>query len=178
MSSRTQKSRAVSQPKPAARPLTQSRSRAGRRSVPAKTRIELGGLTNHLGYLIRRAQLWVFQDFIRTLAVLDIKPAQYSVLTVIDANRGLSQMSLARALGIERARMTHMIDALEARGLVRREASRFDRRSHALHLTAEGRRMLGRIRELAALHEKRLAAKVGHANHKKLLRMFGVFAHR
>ncbi|MFZ3249249.1 MAG: MarR family transcriptional regulator, partial [Pseudolabrys sp.] len=39
--------------------------------------VDLDGLTEHLGYLMRRAQIWVFQDFIRTLAAVDIRPAQY-----------------------------------------------------------------------------------------------------
>jgi DNA-binding MarR family transcriptional regulator len=118
----------------------------------------------------------VFQDFIRTLATMDIRPAQYSVLTVIGANPGLSQMALAHALSIERARVVHLIDALEARRLVTRQAARHDRRSHALHLTAEGQRALLRIKELAAQHEKHLTDKLGAANHKMLLRLFSVFA--
>jgi hypothetical protein len=36
----------------------------GRKGV--ERQISLGGLNNHLGYFIRRAQVWVFQDFIRT----------------------------------------------------------------------------------------------------------------
>lgn len=138
--------------------------------------IDLGGLTGHLGYLIRRAQLWVFQDFIRTLAAADIRPAQYSVLTVIGANPGLSQMALAHALDIERARVVHLIDALEARKLVTRQASRHDRRSHALHLTAEGQRTLARVKDLAAQHEKHFIEKIGARQHKMLLRVLAVFA--
>ena len=77
--------------------------------------VALDGLTEHLGYLIRRAQIWVFQDFIRTLAAVNIRPAQYSVLTVIYANAGMTQMSLSKTLGIERARLVHLLNELEAR---------------------------------------------------------------
>ena len=28
--------------------------------------LELGQLNNHLGYFLRRLQIWVFKDFIRT----------------------------------------------------------------------------------------------------------------
>jgi DNA-binding MarR family transcriptional regulator len=172
------------QPRRKAAPKAVPDRRAARRRRPAPRAsaaqtapaVDLGGLTHHLGYLVRRAQLWIFQDFIRKLAVMDIGPAQYSVLTVIKANPGLSQMSLAHALKIERARVVHLIDALEARRLVRRQSSRNDRRSHALHLTAEGQRALVRIKELAAQHEKHLAKKVGAGNHKLLLRLFAVFA--
>ena len=83
--------------------------------------IETGALNTHLGYFIRRAQVWVFQDFIRRLASLDIRPAQYSVLVVIDENPGLSQSDIADTLNIERARLVHLLDKLEKRGLTERQ---------------------------------------------------------
>ena len=138
--------------------------------------VDLGGLTGHLGYLVRRAQLWIFQDFIRTLAILDIRPAEYSVLTVIGRNAGLKQMALASTLGIERARLVHLLDRLERRGLVQRRASATDRRSHALHLTAKGRKMLARIEVLASEHEQHVVARVGGEHHKELLRLLALFA--
>jgi hypothetical protein len=47
----------------------------GRKGV--ERQISLGGLNNHLGYFIRRAQVWVFQDFIRTLKTLDISQHKF-----------------------------------------------------------------------------------------------------
>jgi DNA-binding MarR family transcriptional regulator len=149
---------------------------ASRRANAQPGPIDLAGLTQHLGYLVRRAQLWIFQDFVRTLADLDIRPAQYSVLTVIDANAGLTQMALANALGIERARLVHLLNGLEKRRLVRRLAATNDRRSHALHLTAEGRKMLAQAKLKASEHEKSLADRVGADNHKQLLSLLSVFA--
>ena len=152
-----------------ARDLAQPRS--GARSV------DLGRLSgHHLGYLIRRAQIWIFHDFIRTLAKVNIRPAQYSVLLVIEANSGLSQSALARTLGIERARLVHLLDDLEARNVVQRSRSKHDKRSHTLALTARGRRALAHMKALADEHEHRLAQKVGRPNHKKLLRLLAVFA--
>jgi DNA-binding MarR family transcriptional regulator len=138
--------------------------------------VDLGGLTKHLGYLIRRAQIWVFQDFIRTLATINIRPAQYSVLMVINANAGMTQMSLSKALGIERARLVHLLNDLEARKFVDRRGSKTDRRSHALHLTAKGRSALADIKALAQEHEKHLAERVGRKNHQLLLRLLACFA--
>ena len=155
----------------------QSRARAAARPHPGKPYVDLGRLSgHHLGYLIRRAQIWIFQDFIRTLAEVNIRPAQYSVLLVIEANAGLSQSALARTLGIERARLVHLLDALEARNIVQRARSKHDRRSHTLSLTTRGRSALARIKVLADEHELRLAQKVGLPNHKKLLRLLAVFA--
>ena len=177
MPTQTQQRKASTKGATLGRPRARRVQRNGREPrVLSSPDVDLGGLTDHLGYFIRRAQLWIFQDFIAALASMDIRPAQYSVMTVIGANPGLSQMSLAHALNIERARVVHLIDALEARRFVTRQVARHDRRSHALHLTAEGHRALARIKELAAQHEKRLAEKVGAANHKMLLRLFSVFA--
>lgn len=132
-------------------------------------RLDLGDLNAHLGYFLRRTQVWVFQDFIRTLSSIEIRPAQYSVLVVIGANPGLSQADVAALLGIERARLVRLLDRLEKRGLTQRMASPVDRRSHALKLTATGRNMLRRARTLAAIHETRLIERLGPADHKMMM---------
>ncbi len=131
--------------------------------------LDLGVLNTHLGYFVRRLQLWIFQDFVRTLASVDIRPAQYSVLAIIVANPGLSQADLADFLGIERARLVRLLDLLEQRGLIRRLASQQDRRSHALVLTRDGQKSLKRIKSLAALHETQLAEKIGPEKRKLML---------
>lgn len=131
--------------------------------------IALGTLNRHLGYFVRRLQVWVFQDFIRTLASIHISPAQFSVLVVISANRGLSQAELAETLGIERARLVRLLHRLEARGLLRRLQSTADGRRHALQLTAQGRTVLARAKSLAARHERRLIEKLGADSHSMLL---------
>lgn len=152
----------------AQQPGTNGTSPAAARRNGAKP-IELGVLDGHLGYFMRRAQVFVFQDFIRTLATLDIRPAQYSVLIVIGANRGLSQSDVAQFLGIERARLVRLLDRLEKRGLTRRLASPHDRRSHALELTRQGQKVLQRAKALAAEHEARLIERLGPAHHKLML---------
>jgi len=135
----------------------------------------LDGLTDHVGYLTRRAQLWIFQDFRRTLGPLDIRPAQYSVLTVIGANPGLTQMALAHALGIERSRLVHLLDSLQSRSFVERISSAVDRRSHAVHLTLAGQSALVQIKAMAAQHERNVAEKIGPQRRKELLQLLAIF---
>lgn len=134
-----------------------------------RQRVALGVLEGHLGYFVRRLQVWIFQDFVRTLTAFDIRPAQFSVLVVIEANSGLSQADIAETLGIERARLVRLLDGLERRGLIRREPSPSDRRSHALVLTREGQRDLKRIKALAAEHEAHLAQRLGADKREALL---------
>jgi DNA-binding MarR family transcriptional regulator len=131
--------------------------------------LELGVLDSHLGYFVRRFQVWIFQDFVRTLASFDIRPAQYSVLVVIDANAGLSQADVADTLGIERARLVRLLDELEERSFTRRMPSPSDRRSHALFLTRDGQQKLKRIKALAAAHEARVEAVLGTQQRDQML---------
>jgi DNA-binding MarR family transcriptional regulator len=145
------------------------------RRASAEDAIGLDALVGHAGYAVRRFQLWIFQDFIKTLAAVDIRPTQYSVMTVIAANPGLTQMAVAKRLGIERARLVHLLNSLEARKLVRRVPSVTDRRSHALHLTAHGRASLRKFRQLAAEHERHVAVKIGKDNRERLLQILSCF---
>jgi DNA-binding MarR family transcriptional regulator len=130
---------------------------------------ELGPLTQYVGYALRRAQVALFGDFIRTLAEVDLRPAQFSVLTVIDANPGLLQSRAGAALGIQKANFVPLLRELEERGLVRRVP--LDGRSNGLHLTAAGKRLLGRARRLHDEHHGRVAALIGESDRPKLIAM-------
>jgi DNA-binding MarR family transcriptional regulator len=131
--------------------------------------IDLEALNRHLGYFVRRVQVWVFQDFIRRLSSIDISPAQFSVLVVISANSGLSQSELAGTLGIERARLVRLLHGLERRGLTQRLPSSADGRRHALRLTRDGQKLLPRAKALAAQHEAALKEKFGTERYRLLL---------
>jgi DNA-binding MarR family transcriptional regulator len=159
-------------------PATAARAAAARNAAARNghAAIDLDVLDHHLGYLIRRFQVWVFQDFIRALETIDIRPAQYSVLVVIGANSGLSQSDLADTLGIERARLVRLLDLLEKRGLMRRLPSPRDRRSHALQLTAAGQKVLKKAKALAAAHEARLTEKLGAEPRATMLEFLRGFA--
>jgi DNA-binding MarR family transcriptional regulator len=150
-------------------------AKAKPRAAGAEDAVGLDALVGHAGYAVRRFQLWIFQDFIKTLAAVDIKPTQYSVMTVIGANPGLTQAAVAKRLGIERARLVHLLDSLEQRRLVKRVPSATDRRSHALHLTAQGEEQLRKFKRLAAEHERHVAEKIGKGNRERLLQILSGF---
>ena len=52
------------------------------------TPIQLGELAGLLGYSLKRAQLKIFEDFLRCVAPLQLTPAQFSVLLLLDRNPG------------------------------------------------------------------------------------------
>jgi DNA-binding MarR family transcriptional regulator len=148
----------------AAKPKTRRRS-AGRMD-----NVALGQLERHLGYFLRRLQLWVFQDFIATLGPMKVRPAQYSVLLLIKANPGRSQAAIGATLGIERARLARMLHELERRKWIARESNGSDARTHSLHLTVGGEKALEKIKRLAGQHEARLTRLLGSSRHSQLMR--------
>lgn len=123
--------------------------------------INYGQLNHRLGYAIRRAQIAIFQDFFSAFAVLKIRPAQYSILTVIENNPGLSQTQVAGALGIKKTNFVAMIDALEKRALIARRPVPQDRRSYALFLAPSGMTLMPKLHALADEHEQRIIALTG-----------------
>ena len=123
--------------------------------------IDYGPLDRRLGYVLRRAQMAVFRDFFSAFEAFDIRPAQYSILTVIECNPGLKQSEVSEALGIQRTNFVAMVDELQRRGLVRRDPAPNDRRSYALVLTEKGRRLMSELHEVAERHEQRIADTLG-----------------
>jgi DNA-binding MarR family transcriptional regulator len=127
----------------------------------------LGPLHAYVGYALRRAQLAIFQDFIRTLAEVDLRPAQFSVLTLIDAHPGILQSRAAAALGIQKANFVPLIGELERRELTRRVP--VDGRSNGMHVTPKGRALLKRARALHDRHHARVTASIGDADLRRLI---------
>ena len=62
-------------------------------------RLDFGPLANRLGYTPRRAQIVVLRNFCEAFQPFEIKPAQYSILTVIERNPGRKQSQVCEALG-------------------------------------------------------------------------------
>jgi DNA-binding MarR family transcriptional regulator len=137
----------------------------------SKQSIDLGPLPELIGYVLRRAQLAVFQDFFAAFAPFDIRPAQFSVLTVIERNPGLTQSQVAEALGIKRTNFVGMLDALEARGLTERRQAARDKRSYALYLTAEGGALMRKLKPVLKAHESRVVALVGEDGRDRLVEL-------
>jgi DNA-binding MarR family transcriptional regulator len=118
----------------------------------------MGILPELIGYHLRCAHVAVFQHFGRTVAQADISPAQLGTLLLIEANPGMSQSAVAEALRFDRSTLVQIVDRLEERGLVKRESSVRDRRSHALALTPAGAKLLVRLKAMLKAHESEIGA--------------------
>src|SRR5260370_17015809 len=104
--------------------------------------LQLGELSELLGYSLKRAQLKVFEDFIRCVAPLQLTPAQFSVLLLLDKNPGRNQSEIANTLGILRPNFVAMLDGLQSRDLCARILSTNDPPSPILPLTDQSPALL------------------------------------
>lgn len=155
--------------------MKSARKQVGAAATLDARSVDLSDLSDHLGFLVRRAQLWVFKDVRRRLARFDIGPAQYSVLTVVNANPGINQNAVAEALTIERASIGRLVERLEEQGYVSRLPSTVDRRSYVLHLTANGRKTVVRMKSIVYEHDKAFAEKLGPEHYAELLQILTRF---
>ena len=115
---------------------------------PQNEALQLGELSEQLGYVLKRAQLKVFENFLRCMASLQLTPAQFSVLLLVEKNPGRNQTEIASTLGILRPNFVAMLDNLESRDLCTRIRSTNDRRSHILVLTDKGKAVLARAKRI------------------------------
>jgi len=130
--------------------------------------LNYGDLDEHLGYVLRRAQLAGFDAFHRATERIDITPARYTALTIVASNPGLSQSDLGAALGTARSGAMMVADWLDARGLAERRRRDGDERAWGLHLTEHGRTFLARVKRRVRDNDARFAAKLTAAERATL----------
>mgnify|MGYP003345785943 FL=1 len=140
---------------------------------PPAPPLDRGLLPSLLGYALRRTQSAVFADFAATFARAGetLTPGEFGLLVLVERNAGMSQMALARALGIDRSTLVPILNRLQARGFLLRNASPTDGRTHALALTPAGEKALARFARLVRAHEKRIAGRLSAAETRALIEL-------
>ncbi len=104
---------------------------------------ELGPhLRARLSYLLKRAFLRLEDLHTTHLAPWGINARELAVLLLLDAREPESQQQAAERLGVDRTTMVALLDGMEQRGLIERQADVTDRRRNVIVLTAAGHRTL------------------------------------
>ena len=94
------------------------------------------------GHFIRRLQQIAVAIFLEETEGHGITPVQFAVLAEVARQPQIDQRTLARSIGYDTSTIGGVIDRLEARGLVQRNASPVDRRVRLLTLTSAGQALL------------------------------------
>jgi len=131
------------------------------KASPRRPKLDATSMDEVIGYRLRRAQLYVFQQFNERFAAFGLRPSEYSILVLIEDNPGRTQVDIANILGIKRANFVALIKALDERGLTERRAAPSDRRSNALYLTEKGAAFVARIKQTQTDFEQHCIDKLG-----------------
>jgi DNA-binding MarR family transcriptional regulator len=124
-------------------------------------KLSKGAVEDLIGFRFRRIQNEMSRRFKQRIARVDVNPGMFSAMALIQANPGLSQSELAAEIGMDRATVVALLDALEKNGWARRTRDSVDRRRHSLSITPQGGRELARLEQLARENEAAIRAALG-----------------
>ena len=126
----------------------------------ASSRAFIESTPRSLGFKLRSLQLAYKRMFGQMTGPDGIPMNQIGALSIIYRNQGITPGDLAVMLTIEAAHLTAIIKQLEKRGMIRREKSPTDSRSHSLFTTAAGSAEFLRVQGVIADVEHMFIASV------------------
>ncbi|CAA9443063.1 MAG: Transcriptional regulator, MarR family [uncultured Ramlibacter sp.] len=150
-------------PRPALSPQPQD--------TPVVEQVDASFLEGLLGYNARRAALAVIEVFLERMAVYRLRPVDFSVLSLIVHNPGITSRQLCTSLGILPPNLVGLIGALEKRELVERRPHPRDGRATGLHPTAACQKLMRQAERTAAELEADVAGRLSPGEVKTLLRL-------
>ena len=136
---------------------------------PFVEQVDTRYLESLLGYNARRAALTVIEVFLERMAIYDLRPVDFSVLSLVTHNPGITSRQLCTTLGILAPNLVGMVNAMEKRTLIIRRPHPHDGRAMGLHLTATGQQMMRDAEKTAARLEVETTSRLSAAERKTLM---------
>lgn len=140
------------------------------------SRLEHSPLADDLGFLLARASAVSQAAANEALASHELKVRSYSVLALAVTGGRPSQRELAAFLRLDPSQVVALIDDLERRALVTREADPRDRRANVVAATLAGRSLYRRAQADVEAGERRARAGLSSADRAELTRLLRVVA--
>jgi DNA-binding MarR family transcriptional regulator len=139
--------------------------------TPTVDQVDTGLLDSLIGYNARRAALSVIDVFMQRMKVYDLRPVDFSVLSLIMHNPGITSRQLCTTLGVLPPNLVGMINALEKRNLVVRKPHPHDGRAVGLHVTATGQKLMRDAERTAIELEAEATSRLSAGEVKTLIRL-------
>ncbi len=138
--------------------------------TPYVETVDAGFLETLVGYSARRASLVVIAEFMQRMAEFDLRTVDFSVLSLVTHNPGITSRQLCSALSIQAPNLVAMVDNLEKkRKLIVRRPHPLDGRAMGLHLTPKGRTLMTQAEKAVGELEIRATNRLTAAERKTLL---------
>ncbi len=110
--------------------------------TPYVETVDTSFLETLVGYNARRAALVVIDQFIQRMEPFDLRTVDFSVLSLIKHNPGITSRQLCSHLNILAPNLVAMINSLEKKKVIVRKPHPLDGRAMGLHLTPKGQKLV------------------------------------
>jgi len=140
-------------------------------TVKTDSTVDASYLQTLMGYNARRATLVIISLFLERMATYGLRPVDFSVLSLILHNPGITSRQLCSTLNILPPNLVGMINALEKRQWVERKPHPSDGRALGLHLTPKGEALMQEAEQTAAELEVEATGKLTQAERQTLKRL-------
>ena len=158
----------VSRPRVASRTSSKAQPASGAAAVE---RVNTEFQETLLGYNARRAALSIIEKFVREMAVYDLRPVDFSVMSIIHHNPGVTSRQLCAALDILPPNLVKIIQSLQAREWISRQPHPHDGRAVGLHPTPQGIALMQDAESRASALEKSASSKLTDAQQEQLIHL-------
>jgi DNA-binding MarR family transcriptional regulator len=124
-----------------------------------------------LGYNTRRASLTIISRFMERMAVFELRPVDFSVLSLIGHNPGITSRQLCSVLNILPPNLVGFLKTFEKRQLIERKPHPTDGRAVGLFLTEAGNSLMREAEITANESDLSTASSLTAAERKTLTRL-------
>lgn len=112
-------------------------------------KVDTSFLETLAGYNARRASLTIVSLFMERMAPYGLRPVDFSVLTLVAHNPGITSRQLCNALDILPPNFVGLLKGLEKRDLIEKREHPSDKRAQGLHLTPAGQALQAQAQHTA-----------------------------
>jgi DNA-binding MarR family transcriptional regulator len=139
--------------------------------APFVEQVDTQYLESLVGYNARRAALVIIELFLERMAVYDLRPVDFSVLSLITHNPGITSRQLCNTLGMLPPNLVAMVNTFEKRELISRRPHPSDGRATGLHPTPTGQALMRSAEKTALDLEGEGTPALTSAERKTLIRL-------
>ena len=138
---------------------------------PAADTVDTRYLETLMGYNARRASLKIIELFSSRMSGFGLRPVDFSVLSLITHNPGITSRQLCSTLNILPPNLVGKIVALEKRQLIDRRPHPQDGRAMGLYLTEAGTALMERAERIATELENEATQRLSATEKRTLLHL-------
>jgi len=134
-------------------------------------RVDTSYLETLVGYNARRAALTIIEMFLQRMAVFQLRSVDFSVMSLIVHNPGITSRQLCTSLGIRPPNLVGMVSSLEQRGLILRQRHAKDGRAMSLYTNEAGAALMQEAEKVALELETDQTRQLTPTERKTLMRL-------